>query len=221
MSLTGKTIFITGASGGIGGETALFFSRGGANIVANYKSSPNRTEETVRLVVEHGCEALAIKVDGSQPIEVKSMVMEAHARFERIDVLVSCAAKWPPPAFDFDEPDWDLWMRMANVNLLGKIVCNHFAAPRLRETNENIVNIVMDWVAGGIGYTLTTKTAGTSLTGGLARQLATHKGERVSPGAIDTWGMTNDERVYWEEITLLKRAGLPKDVAGAIVFLAS
>jgi NAD(P)-dependent dehydrogenase (short-subunit alcohol dehydrogenase family) len=78
----------------------------------------------------------------------------------------------------------------------------------------------MDWDAGGIGYSLT-KTAGTPLTRGLARQLAPVRVNAVSPGAIDTWGMTADEQAYWKEKTLLKRAGRPEEVAGAIVFLAS
>jgi 3-oxoacyl-[acyl-carrier protein] reductase len=43
----------------------------------------------------------------------------------------------------------------------------------------------------------------------------------VSPGAVDTWEMTDEEREYWVERTLLKRVGHPRDIAGAIVFLAS
>lgn len=65
---------------------------------------------------------------------------------------------------------------------------NH-VAPHLRESGGNIVNVVMDWDPGGIGYSLT-KTAGTPLTRGLARQLAPIRVNAVSPGAIDTWGMT-------------------------------
>ncbi len=78
----------------------------------------------------------------------------------------------------------------------------------------------MDWDAGGIGYTLT-KAAGTPLTRGLARQLAPVRVNAVSPGAVDTWGMTDEEMEYWVERTLLKRVGHPRDIAGAIVFLAS
>ncbi len=59
----------------------------------------------------------------------------------------------------------------------------------------NIVNVVMGWDPGDIGYSLT-KTAGTPLTRGLARQLAPIRVNAVSPGAIDTWGMT-EEGGYW------------------------
>ena len=148
-------------------------------------------------------------------------MMEAtRERFGRIDVLVNCAAKHPPPMFDFDDPDWEYWKRMMDVNIMGMIACSQSAAPHLRETEGCIVNVVMDWDAGGIGYTLT-KAAGTPLTRGLARQLAPVRVNAVSPGAVDTWGMTEEERDYWVERTLLKRVGHPRDIAGAIVFLAS
>ncbi|MCW3978326.1 MAG: SDR family oxidoreductase, partial [Candidatus Bathyarchaeota archaeon] len=215
MSFKGKTVVITGASGGIGGETARRFAREGANVVAGYFSSPEKAEETVRDVEEIGGEAFAFKADVSDPTEAGAMMEAARERFGRIDILVNCAAKHPPPLFDFDDPDWEYWKRMANVNIMGIIACSQSATPHLRETGGSIVNVVMDWDAGGIGYTLT-KAAGTPLTRGLARQLAPVRVNAVSPGAVDTWGMTGEEREYWVERTLLKRVGHPRDIAGAI-----
>jgi 3-oxoacyl-[acyl-carrier protein] reductase len=220
MSFEGKTVVITGASGGIGGETARRFAREGANVVVGYFSSMEKAGETVRDVEEIGGEACAFKADVSDPMEAGAMMEAARERFGRIDVLVNCAAKHPPPVFDFDDPDWEHWKRMANVNIMGIIVCSQSAAPHLKETGGSIVNVVMDWDAGGIGYTLT-KAAGTPLTRGLARQLAPIRVNAVSPGAVDTWGMTDEEREYWVERTLLKTVGHPRDIAGAIVFLAS
>jgi 3-oxoacyl-[acyl-carrier protein] reductase len=220
MDFEGKTVVITGASGGIGSETARRFAREGANVVVGYLSSPERAEETVRYVEKIGCEAFSFKADVSEPEEAGEMMEAARERFGRIDVLVNCAAKHPPPMFDFEDPDWEHWKRMADVNIMGMIACSQNAAPHLRETGGSIVNVVMDWDAGGIGYTLT-KAAGTPLTRGLARQLAPVRVNAVSPGAVDTWGMTDEEKKYWVERTLLKRVGHPRDIAGAIVFLAS
>jgi meso-butanediol dehydrogenase/(S,S)-butanediol dehydrogenase/diacetyl reductase len=143
------------------------------------------------------------------------MMEAAHNEFGRIDLLVNNAAKHPPPMFNFREPDWDLWKRMAHVNIIGALVCSHHAAPYLRETNGNIVNVVMDWDARGLGYTLT-KTVGTPLTRGLARELAPIRVNAVSPGAVDTWGMTDEEKEYFTGTTLLKRVGHPRDIANAI-----
>jgi len=220
MSFKGKTVVITGASGGIGGETARSFAREGANVVVGYFSSQEKAKETVRDLEKMSCRAFAFRADVSNPEEVRAMMEAAQERFGRIDVLVNCAAQHPPPMFDFENPDWDLWRRMAHVNVMGIITCSHCAAPYLKETGGNIVNVVMDWDAGGIGYSLT-KTAGTPLTRGLARQLAPVRVNAVSPGAVDTWGMTDEEKEYWTERTLLRRVGQPRDIASAIVFLAS
>jgi 3-oxoacyl-[acyl-carrier protein] reductase len=220
MSTKDRTILITGASGGIGSETARRFAEGGANIVVAYNASPEKAEQTVRDVKALGCEALAVRADVSEPDEVSVMVASATDRFGQIDVLVNCAAVHPPPMFDFEKPDWALWQRMAHVNIMGIIACSFCAAPHLQKTGGNIVNVVMDWDAGGIGYSLT-KATGTPLTRGLARQLAPIRVNAVSPGAVDTWGMTDDEEAYWLERTLLKRVGRPRDIASAIVFLAS
>jgi NAD(P)-dependent dehydrogenase (short-subunit alcohol dehydrogenase family) len=103
---------------------------------------------------------------------------------------------------------------------MGILLCSHFAAPYLKRAKGNIVNVVMDYDPGGLDYTLT-KAAGTPLTRGLARRLAPVRVNAVSPGAVDTWGMTEDEKKYFVEKTLLKRVGEPIDIAKAIVFLAS
>jgi 3-oxoacyl-[acyl-carrier protein] reductase len=220
LSFEGKTILITGASGGIGSDTALHFTQEKANIVVNYLSSQEKAEETVRDVGEMGSKAFAYKADVSDPEQVRAMMAAAHERFGGIDVLVNCAAQHPPPMFDLDDPDWELWKRMAHVNIMGILICSHHAAPYLREREGNIVNVVMDWDPGGLGYTLT-KTAGTPLTRGLARELAPIRVNAVSPGAVDTWGMTDEEKGYFTGITLLKRVGHPRDIARAILFLAS
>ena len=220
MKFKGKSVIITGASGGIGSETARLFAKEGANIAVNYFSSPEKAKRTVKIVKGLNAEAFSFKADVSDPKEVSLMIKETMNRFGRIDVLVNNAAKHPPPMFDFDKPDWELWMRMVHINIMGILVCSHFAAPYLRKTDGNIVNIVMDYDPGGLGYILT-KTAGTPLTRGLARKLAPIRVNAVSPGYIDTWGMTEEEKKHAIDNTLLKRVGQPIDIAKGIFFLGS
>ena len=216
----GKSIIITGASGGIGSETAHLFAEKGACIAVNYFSSPTKAEKTVKAARDLGVNAFSFKADVSNPKEVSSMIKETMNKFGQIDVLVNNAAKHPPPIFDFEKPDWKYWERMMLVNVMGTLVCSHFAAPHLRKTKGNIVNVVMDYDPGGLDYTLT-KTTGTPLTRGLAGKLAPIRVNAVSPGAVDTWGMSKEEKKYFEEKTLLKRVGQPTDIAKSILFLAS
>lgn len=220
MGFEGKSVMITGASGGIGSETARLFAEGGANIVVNYFSSQAKAEKTAKIVRSFGVEAFLFRADVSDPRAVSQMIKETVKKFGRIDVLINNAAQHPPPFFDFSKPDWKYWKRMMYVNVMGILVCSHFAAPFLKKTGGNIVNVVMDYDPGGLDYTLT-KAAGTPLTRGLARKLAPIRVNAVSPGAVDTWGMSREEKKQFSEKTLLKRVGSPEDIARTIVFLAS
>lgn len=220
MRFEGKSVIVTGASGGIGSEAARLFATEGANITVNYFSSPEKAERTVKLINALGAEAFTFEADVSNPEEVSLMLKETMNRFGRIDVLVNNAAKHPPPVFDIDKPDWELWKRMVHVNIMGILICSHFAAPYLKQTGGNIINIVMDYDPGGLGYILT-KTAGTPVTRGLAAKLAPIRVNAVSPGYIDTWGMTEEEKKHAIDNTFLKRVGQPIDIAKAILFLAS
>ena len=220
MRFKGKSILITGASGGIGGETALGFAGQGGSVALNYLTRAENAEKTAASAHELGVEALTVRADVSEPEQVEAMVDTVTEEFGGLDVLVNCSALHPPPMFSLDEPDWGRWKRMMHVNVMGILACSHAAAPHLRESGGNIVNVVMDWDAGGVGYILT-KAAGTPLTRGLARELAPIRVNAVSPGAVDTWRMTDEEKRYWVDRTLLKRVGHPKDIADAIMFLAS
>jgi 3-oxoacyl-[acyl-carrier protein] reductase len=216
----GKSVIITGASGGIGSETARLFAEEGANITVNYFSSLRKAEKTVAVAQSYGVEAFPFQADVSNPKDVALMMKETMRKYGRIDVLVNNSAKHPPPMFDFETPDWKYWKRMVDINVMGMLVCSHSAAPHLRKTRGAIINVVMDYDPGGLGYTLT-KAAGTPLTRGLARKLAPIRVNAVSPGAVDTWGMTDEEKLGFVERTLLKRVGQAVDIASVIVFLAS
>lgn len=209
MRFKDKVILVTGASGGIGGETALGLAGEGGSVALNYLTRTGNAEKTAASIRELGMEALTVKADVSVPEQVEAMMNKVTEEFGGLDVLVNCSALHPPPMFSLEEPDWGHWKRMMHVNVMGILTCSHAAAPHLREGGGNIVNVVMDWDAGGVGYTLT-KAAGTPLTRGLARELAPIRVNAVSPGAVDTWGMTDEEKKYWVDRTLLKRVGRPK-----------
>jgi NAD(P)-dependent dehydrogenase (short-subunit alcohol dehydrogenase family) len=220
MRFRGKCVLITGASGGIGRETALQFSREGANILVNYHSSRDGAEATVEAVKDEGTKAISVKADVSSPKEVLNMVDTCIEKFGRLDILVNNASQHPPPSFDIHRPDWSLWQRMVDVNAMGLLVCSHHALNHVRQQKGCIVNVVMEYAPGGLGY-VATKAWGSLLTRGLARELIPTRVNAVSPGAVDTWGMTEEEIDYYSKKSLLHRVGKPEDVAKTILFLAS
>jgi 3-oxoacyl-[acyl-carrier protein] reductase len=220
VSFRDKYVLVTGGSGGIGSQTALLFAERGASVAIHYHTGREKALEVKKNVERLLSEAFLVQADLSKPEEAESLIKQVIDRYGNLDILVNNAAAHPPPMFELENPDWSLWRRMMEVNVMGVIATSRAAAPYLRRRKGCIVNVVMDWDAGGIGYTLT-KAAGTPLTRGLARELAPIRVNAVSPGAIDTWGMSDDEKSYWVDRTLLKRVGEPIEIAYPIVFLAS
>ena len=104
MSLKGKTIFITGASRGIGRCMALRFAADGANIVIAaktvepHKFLPGTIHQTAAEVEQAGGKALAIEMDVRDADSITSGVAKAAEHFGGIDVLVhNAGAYWLKP----------------------------------------------------------------------------------------------------------------------------
>ena len=85
-------VLVTGASLGIGRETALAFGRCGAKVVVNYRSHLKQAEEVVSLVRESGAQAIALQADVADQDAVENLVNQSVAEFGRLDIAVSNAA---------------------------------------------------------------------------------------------------------------------------------
>ena len=225
MRLRDKVAAVTGSSKGIGRAIALAFAKEGADVVVNYFRDEGNAKEVVSEIKKMGREAFAVKADVSRAEEVQSMMDEALERFGKIDILVNNAADFSAMDFSLKSPDWEGWDRMMAVNLKGMLICSQVVSKfMLKRKGGNIINIVADWIGGGLCYMLT-KSGGIPLTKGLARVLAPHiRVNAICPGSIDTgWisALSETEREKLKEKILLKRWGQPEDVAKVAVFLAS
>ncbi|HET7752779.1 MAG TPA: NAD(P)-dependent oxidoreductase [Anaeromyxobacteraceae bacterium] len=164
-SLRGKTLFITGASRGIGKAIALRAARDGANVVIAAKTNvPNPklpgTIHTAAAEVEAaGGNALALQVDIREEDQVKRAAAEAAERFGGIDVLVNNASaiflagtvETPMKRFDL----------MHGVNTRGTFLCSQACIPFLaRAENPHILtlspplNLEPRWFAPHVAYTI-------------------------------------------------------------------
>src|SRR5262249_10149987 len=92
MDFNGQVVVVTGASLGIGRETALAFGRAGAKVVINYRSHVEHAHEVVNLVREAGSEAIAVQADVADQAAVDGLISNAINEFGRIDIAVSNAA---------------------------------------------------------------------------------------------------------------------------------
>jgi len=225
MRLKDKVALITGSSRGIGRAIALAFAKEGADVVVNYLRSRDKAEEVVSEIKRLGRKAIAIRADVSNIAEVKEMVNKCIKQFHKLDILVNNAADFSVMQFSLDNPDWESWERMVEVNIKGMLICSQVASRyMLRKKSGIMINIIADWPGGDLSYILT-KSAGIPLTRGLARALSPHiRVNAIQPGSVDTgWvsALSEENKKKLKRKILLKRWGHPEDIAKVSVFLAS
>jgi citronellol/citronellal dehydrogenase len=182
MTLSGKTLFVTGASRGIGRAIALRAARDGANVAIAAKSSvPNPklpgTIHTVAAEVEAaGGRALALQCDIREEDQVQAAVAATVDAFGGVDILVNNAsAIWLRGTLDTPMKRFDL---MQQVNARGSFVCAQACLPwLLQAANPHILTLApppsLDpkWWAPHAGYTLA-KMGMSFVTLGLAAEFA-------------------------------------------------
>jgi citronellol/citronellal dehydrogenase len=165
MSLKGKTLFITGASRGIGKAIGLRAARDGANVVVASKTVephpklPGTIHSAAQEMVEAGGQSLAVEMDVRFEDQVAEAMRQAVARFGGIDILVNNAsaisltgtAETPMKRFDL----------MHQINTRGTFVCSQLAIPHLkRAANPHVLNLSPPlnlearWFAPHVAYTM-------------------------------------------------------------------
>ncbi len=219
-----KTVVITGASRGIGAETARLFSKNGYNVVINY----NKSEEAAKKLAFELENAVAIKADVSTEEGAKFLINEALRIFESVDVLVNNAGvSMKKMICDTSLSDWK---RHFEINVESVFLCSK-AASDIMVKNKwgRIINVSSMWgIKGGsceVCYSAA-KAAVIGFTKALARELGPSgiTVNAVAPGLIDTdmnADLTKEDKEMIIDETPVSRIGTAADVASAILYLAS
>ncbi len=223
-----KTVIITGASKGIGYETALLFGEKSWNVVINYNNSEGNAAKLAKILSEMGVETLVLKADISKHEEVKFMFKEAEKKFGQIHSVVCNAGISQQSLFtDLTDEDIDT---MIDVNLKGVIYCCQEAARQMLCYHEgSIVNISSIYGTNGgsceVHYSAA-KAGVIGLTKGLAKELgpSSIRVNCIAPGAIETpmnAHLTQEAIDILNDETPLCRMGKAREIAESIYFLAS
>jgi 3-oxoacyl-[acyl-carrier protein] reductase len=228
IDLTGKSALVTGGSRGIGAACCSMLARAGARVVVNYQLERAQAESLVRQIEEAGGKAFCLAADVTRADEAEMLIDETVDRYGSLDIVVNNAGIWRgSPIEEISDGEWE---EMIGVNLTGSFHVLRAAVPHLKQSAGRIINISS--TAGQRGeafhsHYAATKGAIISMTKSLASELATDgvNVNCVAPGWVET-DMTRESLAGETSAEILAaiplgRAGLPDEIAGAVLFLAS
>jgi 3-oxoacyl-[acyl-carrier protein] reductase len=229
IDLGGKVALVTGASRGIGRETAIRLAQAGARVGVNYHRSE---DEALAVAREIGNEAFAIQADVADPVQTESMIDAMVERFGRVDILVNNAATFEMNPFDSDDyAHWHrAWRRTFDLNVFGAANAAFLAMRTMRKNGGGkIINVASRAAFRGeteFADYGASKAALVNLTRSIARGCAKDNitASCVAPGFIETEMARSELEAHREEIERqipLGRVGSVGDVAAVILFLAS
>jgi len=244
MLLSNRVAIITGGATGIGRSIAVKFAQEGCD-VAIADINLKEANETLSQVKERGGEGLAVECDITDSNQVRNMVDRVISTFGKIDILVNNAGagslgigdELPPPrgVANVTEEKWD---KVVALNLKGAFLCCKHVVPHMKgKRYGKIINVsTLGWIdPPTIAPDYHAAKAGVV---GLTHDMACELGpfsihvNAILPGPIRTPfydGMlkskTDEEKdAFFEAVgktTPLQRVGVPEDVAGVALFLAS
>ena len=223
-----RIALVTGASRGIGRETALELARRGCSVAVNYSRSEKAAEETVAEIEAMGRRAFAVKADVSSAAEVKEMFAAVASKLGPVEILV-CNAGITRDNLLMRMKE-DEWNDVISADLSSLFYCAKEALrPMLKARWGRIIAISS--VTGLVGNPgqCNYAAAKAGMTG-FIKSLAKEVGSRgitanaVAPGYIET-DMTSELPSEIREAMLKNipsgRTGTPSDVAKAVAFIAS
>ncbi|HKV88239.1 MAG TPA: glucose 1-dehydrogenase [Candidatus Dormibacteraeota bacterium] len=230
FDLTGRVALVTGGSRGIGGAIATALAEQGAQVVISSRKQADLDEQAERINSQFPERATAVAAHTGRPEDLARLVGAVMERFSRIDILVNNAATNPymGPVLGAELAAWD---KTFEVNLRGVFLLTKLVYEASMEAHGgSVVNVAS--IGGlrpgiGLGVYNITKAGVIMLTRQLAREIGGKvRVNAVAPGLIKT----RFAEALWANDAILDRVlasnpmgriGLPEEVAGAVVFLAS
>ena len=226
-----KIVLVTGASSGIGRAIALGCARAGADVALTYRDNQAGAEETAAAIRELGRRAEVLRVDISVEADVTGLADGLRRRFARVDAWINNAGADILTGGGSQLSRLEKLDLLLAVDLRGTVLASWAAVELMRAQGGGTI-INMSWDHVSLGMAGENPILYSAAKGGImsfSKSLAREVGPEIrvnilAPGFIETaFGKDADERFRAKVVakTPLGRWGVPEDIAGAAVFLAS
>jgi 3-oxoacyl-[acyl-carrier protein] reductase len=231
MEVANKVAIVTGASSGIGAETAVKLAQLGAKVVINYARSEAGAQQTLSRVREAGSQGLVVQADVQDNSACVALVQAAVEHFGQLDILVNNAGTTTHLEHKaLDLLSDDIWQSTLGTNLMGPFYMSRAALGELKKQGGGEI-VMTSSIAGlttngsSIAY-CASKAALNSLTRTLAKAMGEHKVRvnAICPGLIDGdwasegWGENwQSVKAFAQGQSPLGAIASPADAADGIV----
>lgn len=225
---SGKTVLITGSTGGLGRALAVSFHTAGARVALHYHRHEEEARKLAFTLNQKGGEAVPLGGDLTDPQDVELLIDALVARFGTLDVLINNAGD--RSEFPVERISGEEWDRILSINLKGVHLLTRGVIPVMKRGGGgsivNIASIEGDHPGSDHAHYAASKGGVIAYTKACARELggAGIRVNAVSPGLISRPGIDTqwpDGVRRWEEVSSLGRLVSPEEVGYAALFLAS
>jgi len=230
--LKGKAAAVTGGAQGLGLAMAEALAKAGASVALLDINVEKCQTEAERIRSECGVETLALRADVRKLDEMEAAVAQIVERFGKVDIFVNNAGICKN--IKAEEMTLEEWQEVIDINLTGVFIGSQVAGKQMiKQGGGSIINIAS--MSGSIvnvpqpqcSYNAS-KAGVIHLTKSLASEWAQYsiRVNSISPGYMKTAMtektlQTDMAKDWWLRLTPMGRPGLPHELGGAVVFLAS
>ena len=229
FSLQNRVALVTGSSTGLGKAMARALGQAGAKVAINYQNNAERAAATFAEFQSENIQSMLVRGDVTDETEVARMVSEVSAGLGPVDILVLNATPAQPQK-PIEEYDWAFYQQMLDFFIKSPFLLTRACLPHMKSQRwGRIINIGSEVVARGVSP-FTAYVAAKGGQNGFNRSLASELApwgitvNMLAPGWIPVERHENDPeeaKEGYRRLIPMNRWGVPEDMAGATVFLAS